>query len=197
MKIKPYIWVPNLGTIHTPLVRFLLQRNSQGFSINTNIRTWHDVARNCIVKAFLETDCTHLWWIDSDITFPKDSPFIDMFKADKDIVIWAYPIRQDKKFTGCLRIKEGWEQTEDLIEVDRMWLGCCVIKREVVEAVVKKHWMFCETQILPSWLSSKTEDIVFAEWAAELWYKIYLHKKVILWHIKMIDFANVTNLQFN
>ena len=195
MKIKPYIWIPNLWSIDTPLVRFLLMRNSEGYSINTNIKTGHDVARNCIVKAFLETDCTHLWWIDSDIV-PSEQ-FIELFKANEDIMIGAYPIRQDKKFTWCLRIKEWWEQKGDLIEVDRMWLWMCVIKRKVVEDVVKKHGMFCETQILPSWLGNKTEDIVFCEWATALWYKIYLHKKIICRHIKKIDFWNITNLQFN
>ena len=191
MQIKPYIWTPNLGTIHTPLVRFLLARAVEWFSINTNIRTGHDANRNCVVKGFLESDCTHLWWIDSDITIWDDIPFIEMFKVNEDIVIGNYPIRQDEKIKWCYRIKEWWQESQDLIEVDRMWLGCCVIKREVVQAIVDKHWMFCETQIEANWLTNKTEDIVFCEWAAEMWYKMYLHKKVNLWHIKMIDLSNI------
>ena len=195
MKISPYIWVPNLWTIHTDLVRFLMARAVEGFTIDTNIKTWHDVARNRIVKWFLDSKCTHLWWIDSDIV-PWEN-FIELFKANEDIVVGSYPIRQDEKFMGCYHLKEGWEDRWDLIEVDRMWLGMCVIKREVVEAVVKEHWMFCETQIMPDWLCSKSEDIVFAEWAQDLWYKIWLHKEVISGHTKMINFWNLIDLKFN
>ena len=195
MKIKPYIWVPNLWTIHTDLVRFLMARAVEWFTVNTQIQTWHDVARNKIVKGFLESDSTHLWWIDSDISVAEN--FIELFKADRDVVIGSYPIRQDGKFCWCFKLLEWWDEIDNLVEVERMWLGMCVIKRQVVQDIVDKHWMFCETQIMKDWLCNKTEDIVAGEWMRELWYKIWIHKEVQCGHIKQIDFRNITNLNFN
>lgn len=47
-------------------------------------------ARNSLVKMFLETDYTHLFFIDADIAFSADHAF-RMIEADKDVVCGAYP----------------------------------------------------------------------------------------------------------
>ena len=58
--------------------------------------------RNSLAQDFLETDCTHLMFIDSDIGFnPADIPL--MVNADKDIICGLYP----KKEINWLRVKEA------------------------------------------------------------------------------------------
>jgi hypothetical protein len=47
-------------------------------------------ARNTLVAFFLNTDCTHLFFIDSDIEFNVED-VIKLIAADKDVVVGAYP----------------------------------------------------------------------------------------------------------
>lgn len=47
-------------------------------------------ARNTLVAFFMQSDCTHLVFVDADIEFKTDD-FIRLFAADKDIVVGAYP----------------------------------------------------------------------------------------------------------
>ena len=59
-------------------------------------------ARNHIVKAFLESDATHLMFIDADIGFnPRD--IVTMLTCDKDITCGIYP----KKGINWETIKEA------------------------------------------------------------------------------------------
>ena len=48
--------------------------------------------RNLCVASFLESDATHLLFIDSDIYFQAKSIF-SMLKADKDIIGVPYPVK--------------------------------------------------------------------------------------------------------
>jgi len=56
--------------------------------------------RNSLADDFLDTDCTHLMFIDADIGFnPADIP--TMVNADKDIICGIYP----KKEINWMRVK--------------------------------------------------------------------------------------------
>ena len=58
--------------------------------------------RNSLAYDFLDTDCTHLMFIDADIGFnPEDIP--TMVDADKDIICGIYP----KKEINWLKIEEA------------------------------------------------------------------------------------------
>ena len=47
-------------------------------------------ARNHSLGKFMKSDCTHLFFIDSDIEFQPDA-FMDCFKFNKDVVCCGYP----------------------------------------------------------------------------------------------------------
>jgi len=47
-------------------------------------------ARNTLVAFFMQSDCTHLVFIDADIEFQVDD-FIRLFAANKDVAVGAYP----------------------------------------------------------------------------------------------------------
>lgn len=118
-------------------------------------------ARNSLAYDFLETDCTHLMFIDADIGFnPADIP--PMLDADKDIICGMYPKKeinwldvekavkagvpanQLSYYTGAFVVNavgdaanvEG--QINQPIEISNGGTGFMVIKREVFEGLADK-----------------------------------------------------------
>ena len=117
--------------------------------------------RNLCVSSFMESKHTHLLFVDSDIDFQAQSIF-KMVAADKDIISVPYPLKQlmwdkaweriskgninnpkDLKYKGLytypmkvqdekdIRVKDG------VIEVTHSPTGCMLIKREVIEKMIK------------------------------------------------------------
>lgn len=69
-------------------------------------------ARNGLTHQFLESQATHLMWIDADIGFdPVD--IVSMLIADKDIVCGIYP-RKEIDWTRVARAVEAGVPPEDL-----------------------------------------------------------------------------------
>lgn len=126
-------------------------------------------ARNELVHAFLQTDGTHLMFIDADIKFDPKS-IIRMLGADKDVVVGAYPLKQldwDKIITAAKEERitpqqaareaamyvinvfkpdaEKVGKTVDvnivngLLEVYDAGTGFMLIKREVLERMIKAY----------------------------------------------------------
>ena len=100
-----------------------------------------DLARNQFVKVFLEDhpECTHLFFIDSDIDFPPEAfnafPGLDLPvvagiypKREPDE---SYPIRYHESPTGGL-----WVENE-FIMAERVPTGFLCIRRDVVEEMAK------------------------------------------------------------
>ena len=61
--------------------------------------------RNLCVSGFMETDSTHLLFIDSDIDFSSESIF-KMIAAKKDVISVPYPLKS-------LNFKQGWEKIKE------------------------------------------------------------------------------------
>jgi hypothetical protein len=118
-------------------------------------------ARNSLAHDFLESDCTHLMFIDADIGFnPADIP--PMIHADKDIICGLYPKKeinwidvvkavnagvpaeQLHHYTGAFVVNavgnaetiEGSFGTP--LEISNGGTGFMVIKREVFEGLIGK-----------------------------------------------------------
>jgi hypothetical protein len=120
------------------------------FALNESLIT---KTRSMIAHAFMNSDNTHLLFIDSDISFEPEE-LIRMVNCDKDITCGIYPkknIDWHKVYRAALRgtppgrLSEfastklviptpGAEEDEDgLIEVERAATGFMLIKREVFE----------------------------------------------------------------
>jgi hypothetical protein len=122
--------------------------------------------RQLCVSGFMESDCTHLLFIDSDISF--NFKMIErMINYDKDICLVPYPIKGLDFDKIKKRIKEGCDidprvlgnqytmsvpdpssvKVENgFIEVERGPAGCMLIKRSVIDALIKEYPEFTINQ---------------------------------------------------
>ena len=106
-----------------------------------------DLARNIYVKKFLEdeTDCTHLFFIDSDLKFPANA-FIGLVRAGQPICAGVYQRRQKKEdypIKYAPHPEQGglWVEKDDIgtewIMADRVPTGFLCIRRDIVEEMAR------------------------------------------------------------
>jgi hypothetical protein len=122
-------------------------------------------ARNKLVKEFLDSGCTHLFFIDADIRFN----YLDVIKLvlhDKDVVVGAYPLKSmnleaivgrsldsvQAIRSACSRYvtnfvfeseeaaaKGELDLVDGLVEVYDAGTGFMCIKRNVIEKIIESH----------------------------------------------------------
>jgi len=136
-------------------------------------------ARNGLVKMFYDTECTHLMFIDADISY-KAEDILSMIDADKDIICGVYPkkriawekinnalaqgiIGEDlKHYTGDLVInKLNYIDTpiankSEPVEIFNGGTGFMLIKREVFD-LLKPHCPTYTNDMLPTQQEIVTE----------------------------------------
>lgn len=101
-----------------------------------------DDARNSIVRDFLESDCTELVFLDSDVTWePKD--LVQLCKRDCDIVGGVYPYRREGSVNMPVRLMGDGKVIDGLREVDGLPTGFMKIKRHVLEKMASERpWYY-------------------------------------------------------
>jgi len=122
--------------------------------------------RQLCVSGFMESNCTHMLFIDSDISF--NFKMVErMINYDKDICLVPYPIKGLDFDKIKSRIKEGStldprvlgnqytmsvpdptnvKVENGFIEVERGPAGCMLIKKEVIKALIKEYPEFTINQ---------------------------------------------------
>ena len=142
---------PCYGGMVTDQFFLSMFRASQTFmqhGINFRITTLRNESlitrgRNILTAMFLESDCTHLMFVDADIEFQADD-LLRMMAYDKPIMAAAYPkkalpiqyainfkfINQEKK---QIRIENG------AVEVLDASTGFFLVKREVIEKMMQAY----------------------------------------------------------
>lgn len=103
-----------------------------------------DLARNNFVRMFLDSDCTHLFFIDADLKF-EPRAFVGLLLADKPVVAGMYrrrqvkedyPVRYAEADEGGIRLVDGgW------VECSRVPTGFLCIERSVIEEMVQEAVM--------------------------------------------------------
>jgi hypothetical protein len=115
--------------------------------------------RQLCVSGFLATDCTHMLFIDSDITF-NYKMFERMVNYDKDICLVPYPVKTidfqkikakikngneldpmvlGNQYTLSVENQKNVKVENGFIEVERGPTGCMLIKRQVFDALIKEY----------------------------------------------------------
>lgn len=136
-------------------------------------------ARNGLVKMFYQTDCTHLLFIDADISYRAED-IVSMIDADKDIICGVYPkkriawerindalakgiIGEDlKHYTGDLVINKlnyvdtPIENKSEPVEIFNGGTGFMLIKRSVFD-LLKPHCPTYTNDMLPGQQEIVTE----------------------------------------
>lgn len=163
-------------------------------------------ARNSLVNQFLESECTELLFVDSDIHFNvNDVLRIMALGHDKDILAGAYPRRaKDQMFFADIYYNEhgGVELTEEgLLRVNRIGTGFMFIRRHVFETLkdahpewkywvdveAKHHYSFFDFAVTPEGYMG--EDYLFCDRAREQGFKVYIDPDINLGHYGSTEFT--------
>lgn len=157
----------------------LLMRNKIPISIFINVVSSRiSYNRNSIIELAKNADSTHLFFIDSDMTFPPDSLKI-LIDHDKDIVGATAAKREESGEAVGLTI-EGKKLTASSSLVRMLYMGPCLmlIKMEVFDKLKQPY--FCEPPQLDGGLWS--EDAYFCnsllEAGMDIWCDAGLSRKV-------------------
>ena len=100
-----------------------------------------DLARCTFINMFLESEATHLFFIDADLNWEARA-FVALLQADYDVSCGVYPRRQKEpsypvhwvqaEEGGLSVVNGGW------LKVDRAPTGFLCIRRHVIEKMVAK-----------------------------------------------------------
>jgi len=142
------------------------------------------IARNRIVKVAKEQKCTHILFLDADMTFPTDV-IPKLLKHNVDIACGLYKQRNEPHKYALFRIKKGEyirpEIEEGLMKVDAAGTGCMLINMKLFDKI-DFPW-FDYRQYRRSKTKYFTEDIWFCKKAREKGFKIYVDTDVKCGHI--------------
>jgi hypothetical protein len=122
-------------------------------------------ARNEMTANFLKTDHSHMMWLDADIEFEPEH-VAKLWNMDADIAVGIYCMKKKKEqwfaaWMGGKLIKD-LDQFNGPIEVDYAGTGFMMIRRNVVEALVKTSESYEGPMgITPALYMTPVEDGVF------------------------------------
>ena len=159
-----FVVTPCMGTLVLSYVKSVLELQAICFhkKIQTKFHMVHSSlvtqGRNLCVKDFLNSNCSHMLFVDSDIEFDPTSIPV-MMAHDKDIVLTPYPMKvfdwdkarrqaaksgkpiEDCPHYFCLEFpnRNKIESKGGLCENIRGPAGCMLIKREVFEKMMKAY----------------------------------------------------------
>lgn len=113
-----------------------------------------DDARNSVVREFLESDCTELLFIDADVSFGPEA-LVELCRHELDIVGGVYPFRREGDNTMPVRLMDGAQEENGLLEVDGLPTGFMKINRRVLEQLAA---------LAPKYLTKNSQEtaMVFA-----------------------------------
>ena len=153
---------------------------------------WQNIvkARNNIVEEVLKHNFTHLFFMDSDMTFPENA-LSRLMQHDKDIVGGLYttkvPPFNTTAFKGGVNgSKEPWTSftptlEDGLVELDGIGTGCLLIRREVLESMSWPWFWYEESPDKPNTMMS--EDIYFCLMAREMGFKMWCDTTILCGHV--------------
>lgn len=130
--------------------------------------------RQQLVNAALETDCTHIFWLDSDMKFPVDI-LEKLLTLNKDIVGCNYSTRvspyRPVAFTSDVDMDLRLNAKTGVHTVCAVGLGCLLVKRTVLTDMSVPHFRVDWDETYTSLIG---EDLYFCRKAREVGYEIHI-----------------------
>ena len=199
------------GSVHEPFMRSLMNawiwdstraKVISGYFSSGGL--YVAVNRNRVCEEFLKKDGEYLWFLDTDMVFGEEDLYklLNLFRSNKmDIVSALYFGRM---VSGVKTTQPVWlmeAQTgvyenvghfgNGLQEVDAIGMGCCLIKREVLEKLAETHtqdeWKWFghdRVQRTDGEWTHLGEDLTFCRRVKALGFKIYGTGSVVVGHLK-------------
>lgn len=143
-------------------------------------------ARTLMVREALKENCTHVFFVDSDVITEENPNVVlrALLECDVPIVSGLYRVKKKEGYTWGMwkKVKGGYvpvaQWTGNWIKVDAIPLGLCLIKTEVFRRI-PEPWFYWED---PEGLS---EDFYFSELAKKYGYELYVFTDIRAHHIGM------------
>ena len=189
MRTKLLVAIPTLDFVHSAFVESLVKLQKRlslecvDYEVCIISGTLVYVARDKLACEAINSDYTHVLWLDSDMVFQPDI-FTDLMDTGKDFVTGIYharrPGHQSCIFKRCddLDHLERFEQyPRETFEIGGCGFGCVLIKTEILKAVQYNY----KTCFLPK--AQFGEDIAFCNRARAMGFKIWCEPTVQCGHI--------------
>ena len=209
---KLFVAIPTYdGKLSIKLAYTLAQLMPKALALGITVHLGHvsgcsiiTMARNMLVDQFLDSECTDLLFIDSDVLAqPDDILRLLAQSGDKDITAGSYPRRsRDKKFFMDLHFDENGDLEFDgaLMRINRVGTGFMLIRRAVVEDIASRSEKYLGQDGVGQvanvfefgMLDGKFvgEDYMFCDKARALGYKVWLDVEISLPHVGVEEFTN-------
>lgn len=119
---------------------------SMGIPLHKHIATscsLLEAERNRLLKHFLESNCSHILCVDSDLGFSSES-VLKMLLHDEPMICGLYPARQERCFIyRPLKQEDGafiaHPEGKPLLKMECVPAGFMLIKREVIEKLYEDN----------------------------------------------------------
>lgn len=164
-----------------------------------------DMSRNKLLAKFMQSDCTHIWFIDDDMGWNADA-VLKMIACDKDFIAGIGPLKTDSGEDFACHLfsnPDGSTVVEPgpdyLMSAEYVGGAFLILKRETVQkmmdgypdlasiAVDEKHgFSLFQSLYKPIW---KTEDYVFCDRWRGLGGQIWCYPNISFTHQGMKDWS--------
>jgi hypothetical protein len=201
--IRVMLAMPTHRDIPVMTVRSLLETQDvltqRGIPCDVEMQCGGSLVHHARTKAawhFLQSDCTHLFWVDSDISWQaKDFLRLLAIGNQLECVSAAYPCRADPLRFFIAHSETEFEANEyGCIPVRGLGLGFTVVQRVVVEQIAAKSPKLIYPDIdegpVPRIFRcderdghARGEDIAFFDDVHDLGYQVWLDPSIELGHI--------------
>ena len=178
------------------LVNLIQRCNSKNLRVELFMQTGSLISkqRQNLAQAAINSEFTHILWLDSDMSFPPDI-LETLLEHDLDIVAGNYSTRSAPRKGVAYKTLGKWESwlkpsetTPRLQPVEGVGMGCMLVKTSVFSNM-ETPWY--EVSWVPEWQEFIGEDFYFCMAARQagfnVWIDTLLNKK--LKHIGVSEFT--------
>lgn len=212
--IKVFVAIPSMGTL-VDSQTFFLRALEEDYKDSVQLiypkvlvrRMFHDYARNTLVSEFLESGADVMWFLDSDVTPPKDTLDLITKHYDKwQVAGITYPIFMTPPgeelpqvmFTAYTRSNGSFSPTgivpdNGLAFVDGLATGCILIKREIFAEILPEKPYFKFSYKEDDMQMTEGEDFYFMRRLSDKGIKFFTDFSMVCKHQKSIDLLDVNN----